>query len=174
VLLQEIRAQGFGGSYAAICRALKRFRPGDGRRLPPTAVVQPKPRPLSAHQAMWLLVRTDDQLTDLERRRRAALYAAHPAIATAAGLAQRFGRLLRERAVADLDPWLNDALGSGIAEFREFARSLRRDYAAVIAALRLPYSNAQLEGQVNRLKLVKRMAVRRVTRDAIAPAGSQE
>jgi transposase len=39
---------------------------------------------------------------------------------------------------------------------RNFAASLRRGEAAVRAALRLPWSNGQVEGQVNRLKTIKR------------------
>jgi transposase len=37
-----------------------------------------------------------------------------------------------------------------------FARGLQRDYAAVAAALEQPYSNGPTEGQVNKLKVVKR------------------
>ncbi len=43
-----------------------------------------------------------------------------------------------------------------MAEFKRFAASLRRDYGAVQAALTLVWSNGQLEGQVNRLKGIKR------------------
>jgi transposase len=42
------------------------------------------------------------------------------------------------------------------AEMRGFARSLRRDLAAVRAAFTLPWSNGQTEGHVNRLKYLKR------------------
>jgi len=112
---------------------------------------------------MWLLVRPEDQLSEHDQRRRTALQSAHPVIATAAALAQRFGRILREREVADFVPWLDDASESGIAELRDFARGLRRDQAAVTAALELPYSNAQLEGQINRLKLIKRTAYGRAS-----------
>ena len=37
-----------------------------------------------------------------------------------------------------------------------FARGLRKDHAAVAAALREPWSNGQTEGQINRLKTLKR------------------
>ena len=76
-------------------------------------------------------VRSEEQLTEHDQRRCAALQAAHPAIAAATALAQRFGRILRERAVADCVPWLDDAIDSGIAELRDFARGLRRDQAIV-------------------------------------------
>jgi transposase len=69
--------------------------------------------------------------------------------------------------VAAFDDWLQDAKASGISELRHLALSLERDYAAVKAALELPYSNAQLEGQINRLKLIKRSAYGRAKFDLL-------
>ena len=37
-----------------------------------------------------------------------------------------------------------------------FARHLRRDQDAFAAALQLPWSNGMVEGQIHRLKLIKR------------------
>jgi transposase len=62
---------------------------------------------------------------------------------------------------------------SGLAELKAFARGLEQDRAAVNAALSQEWSNGQVEGQVHRLKLLKRQMVRRVTRQSIAPAGSR-
>jgi transposase len=53
----------------------------------------------------------------------------------------------------DLDAWLTKTDQS---ELRSFAESLRKDLRAVRAALTLPWSNGQTEGQVHRLKLIKR------------------
>ena len=39
---------------------------------------------------------------------------------------------------------------------RDFARGLKREQSTVEAALTLPHSNGQTEGQINRLKLIKR------------------
>lgn len=50
-------------------------------------------------------------------------------------------------------PWLAEAQNSGL---RGFAAGLRQDEQAVRAALMLPWSSGQVEGQVSRLKLVKR------------------
>lgn len=41
-------------------------------------------------------------------------------------------------------------------ELRAVASFMRRDYAAIVAGLTLPWSQGQTEGQVTRLKLVKR------------------
>jgi len=91
-----------------------------------------------------------------ERCARQTLLDASAAIATAAELARRFSHLIRERTAAALDPWLEAATSSGVGEYKHFATSLRRDYAAVRAALETHWSNGQLEGQVNRLKGIKK------------------
>jgi transposase len=52
--------------------------------------------------------------------------------------------------------WLTAAETSALREFRDFAAGLRRDYAAVEAAVTSAWSSGQVEGQVTRLKLVKR------------------
>jgi transposase len=155
-LLEEIRSKGYRGSYSSMCRALKRYRQGDGRRAAPIPTTPRPPRALSPRQGMWLLVRPEEDLTEAERAARQALCAAHEAIATATKLTQTFGQIVRERAGAALDPWLEAAATGGVGEFKRFAASLRRDYGAVQAALALVWSNGQLEGQINRLKGIKK------------------
>ncbi len=56
---------------------------------------------------------------------------------------------------------------SDIAELKSFAQSIRRDYAAVKAAFFSPWSNGQLEAQVNRLKLTKRQTYGRAHFDLL-------
>ena len=69
---------------------------------------------------------------------------------------QAFGQIVRERQGARLDHWLKIVEQSALPELQTFAAGIRRDYAAVHAALILPYSNGLLKGHVNRLKLIKR------------------
>ncbi len=82
-------------------------------------------------------------------------------------LAQDFDRLVRERDAAALAPWLLRAEASGEAEFRAFAVGLRRDLAAVTAALTAAWSSGQVEGQVNRLKSLKRAVFGRANIDLL-------
>jgi len=51
---------------------------------------------------------------------------------------------------------LQDAASSNIREIKGFVTGLKRDQAAVEAALQYAWSNGQTEGQVNRLKNLKR------------------
>ena len=64
--------------------------------------------------------------------------------------------MVSERRPEKLDAWLDAAESSEVAEIKNFAGALRRDYEAVAAALAYEWSSGQVEGQINRLKLIKR------------------
>ena len=64
-----------------------------------------------------------------------------------------FQGMIRKRSLADLEPWLVLAQESVVASF---AAGVTKDLAAVAAAISLSWSNGQTEGQLTKLKLVKR------------------
>jgi len=162
---QELQSQGFSGSYASVRRLVQRFRPGDARRLRRTQIAPP--RPLSPRQAMWLLVRNPEQLTPDQARYREILCGLSPDIAVAYDLAQRFVAMFKQHQVEELDHWLQDAQHATVPALRHFALSLRRDYAAVRASLTFDWSSGQVEGQVNRLKVIKRIMYGRANFDLL-------
>jgi transposase len=85
-------------------------------------------------------------------------------LARARELALRFAAIVRERKIGDFGRWLDDAAES---ELRSFASGLKQDEAAVRAALELPWSNGQTEGQITRLKLIKRQMYGRAKHDLL-------
>jgi transposase len=87
-----------------------------------------------------------------------------PALAVARGLLERFHGMLRDREMNALAPWLTDSEGSLIASF---SKCIRADLAAVRAALCEPWSNGQTEGQITKLKLVKRQMYGRAKLDLL-------
>ena len=82
--------------------------------------------------------------------------AQHPDFKEAIELAQSFAFLVRDRRPEQLDPWLERAVKSQLSPFNRFAKRLREDYDAVKVGVTLPWSNGQTEGQINRLKMLKR------------------
>jgi transposase len=118
---------------------------------------------LSARQAAWLFACNPQrlrlpQVVKLDRIRRA-----EEELETAYQLAQDFRVMVTRRQHNFLDRWLTEAKGSGIAELQSLAAGIVRDFDAVRAALLLPYSNGQTEGQVNKLKSLKRQMYGRAT-----------
>ena len=83
----------------------------------------------------------------------ARLLAEAPALGDAAVIAKRLGRLLRREGGDSLDRILADAVGTPLADF---TAGLGRDRAAVQAALDTPWTTSPAEGQINRVKAIKR------------------
>jgi transposase len=75
--------------------------------------------------------------------------------------------MVRERKGERLDPWVTEASESGIDEVRRFAAGLLADEAAVRAGLTLEWSQGQVEGHVNRVKVLKRQMYGRANFDLL-------
>jgi len=120
----------------------------------------------SAHSSSWMLLQPE-KLKDEEQKMVELLCRLSPEIAHGQELALNFLSIIRERRVEELREWLIKAGGSGIAEFRRFARGLTADLSAVKAALSYEWSQGQVEGQVHRLKMIKRQMYGRAKLDLL-------
>ncbi len=174
VLLAELRDRGFTGSLRMVQRVVAGWRVEPGRRgraarragvVPASAPA--RPRPPSARQAVWLLLRPIETLEPAQRAIRERLLAATPEVGEALPVLEDFRRIVRERDHAALDGWLQAAEASMARELRAFAANLRRDLAAVQAALTHAWSSGQVEGQVTRIKLLKRAMYGRAKLDLL-------
>ena len=75
--------------------------------------------------------------------------------------------MIRERQAERFDPWLVQARDCVLPAFRNFARKIDSDYDAVRAAMTSPWSTGQVEGQINRLKMIKRQMFGRASFDLL-------
>ncbi len=176
-LLAEIRRMGYSGGRSIVAEYVTRLRRGAvvervGMGDPVDAGGDRKPGPrLSARQASWLLVRPIEELSERQKQDLDALLESCPAAGTVWSLARAFDEMVRrcrpEGQREALWGWLQDAEDSGVQELREYAAGIRRDVAAVGAALTVKYSSGQTEGQVNRLKLIKRQMYGRAGLDLL-------
>jgi len=64
--------------------------------------------------------------------------------------------IIRGRQSDPLPAWIDDAIKTDLAPLVRFTRTLNRDFDAVRNAIEMPWSNGQAEGQINRLKTLKR------------------
>jgi len=170
-LWREISAQGYAHGRGLVHEYIARLRQGErplqmGRESTraerPAAPVCYPPR-----QAVWLLLRQPQELNAVEQRDLAAMQSRCPTIVTVYRLAQGFTDMVRKRQVERLDEWLGAARESGLGELRSFAQGIERDKDAVVAGLTVSWSSGQVEGQVNRLKLVKRTMYGRAKLDLL-------
>jgi len=149
-LWRELRQQGYTGQQSRVKEFLQPWRvplpkqPSRHRKLPGARLL-----------AFWL-TKPATQRTSEEQQWVQAVTTENSEVAAAEHMAQAFRDLFRDRKADGLDPWLNNAQASGIPELQGFAAGIQRDHDAVVAGIEEVWSNGQVEGQVHRLKLLKR------------------
>ena|SRR5271165_1831244 len=100
-----------------------------------------------------LMTISRDQLSRPEAVTVAAIEDGVPLLVEAREIVAAFQAIVRRRCLDVLDPWLERARSSLVVSF---ANRVLKDKAAVAAAVTSPWSNGQTEGQITKLKLVKR------------------
>jgi transposase len=105
-----------------------------------------------------------DGLSKSETVTVAAIEGGVPLLAEAREIIAAFQAMVRRKSLADLEPWLERAQSSLVASF---ANGVIKDKAAVSAAITSPWSNGQTEGQITKLKLVKRQMYGRAKLDLL-------
>src|ERR1700677_1053443 len=165
-LFAEIRHRGYTGSFSHLARLLAPWRSGepslegDEQEEPaPVRVRTLDPmtgRVISPLTAAALCVKPRGQMTVRQVSNIDALKAASAEFTAMRRLAMQFRGLLRGGTAEGLDAWLIDARASGIYAMQRFAKTIRQDLEAVRNAISEPWSNGQTEGQINRLKTLKR------------------
>jgi transposase len=168
-LHQELTRQGYTGSIGPIRAFLAKLRPApwwSATRTKPRRKLEPKDLPqlayerkISTRSAVWLIFKRDaenETLSEEQRYQRKQLVESDPQIKQVYELVQQFRQIVREKQGDNLKSWLERAKATEIKELVSFSSGIERDEEAVEAGIRLQYSNAQLEGQVNRAKTIKK------------------
>ena len=172
-LYTELQALGYRGSIRPVVQwtLLRREQPPEGMqrsgRKPArqvelfvgaeTAPQVPagKPKLPGSQSLAWLLLEEATSLTAAKQQLVEPLKQ-DADLTMACSLAQRFLSMVRKRRPEELGPWLEAVLASGIGELVTFAVGLQRETVNVRAAVELPYSNGVAEGNVTRLKQIRR------------------
>jgi len=146
-LWRRVKVQGFRGCLRVVAEWAARRRKAD------KADAGALTRTPSARTIARLMTNGRDRLSRAETVTVAAIEAGVPLLVEARDIIAQFQAIIRKRSPPDLDPWLARAKSSLVASF---ANGATKDKAAVTAAISLPWSNGQTEGQITKLKLVKR------------------
>ena len=184
-LWREIRERGYPGTSRQVHRfvAERRTKPTrSGRKPRGEIMLTPEPSAAepslpSARQLAWLLVQPISALDAAAAAVVVRVERDAPASAVA-NLARHFTALVRASgvgrtateggdAVAKFGAWIASAKACSAPAIVTFASGLDRDVTAVRAALTEPWSSGQAEGQINRLKLIKRQSYGRAGLDLL-------
>jgi transposase len=115
----------------------------------------------------WWVLRPNQHLRESSKQELADFLEANPALAKGYYLKESFQRILAEHDVEAFDTWLQEAVESGVKPFEALAKSFRQDYEAIKLALTMPWSTGQCEGQICRVKLIKRLGYGRAKLDLL-------
>jgi transposase len=157
-LWSRLRAQGFHGSARVVAEWATR------RRRAEKATDQQLQKVPSARTIARLRTTARDPLSRADSVTIAAIEAGVPNLVEARMLIDRFHAMIRKKSEADLDPWIVEASPTLIASF---ASGVTKDKAAIRAAITELWSNGQVEGQITKLKLVKRQMYGRAKIDLL-------
>ena len=158
-LYGEISAKGYKGSKGMVGRWLQARRLLDGEDPVVAATSLPITDTSSAISSSlklaWLMVLPETKLTERDPAMLKHILQ-DDVVAQCHRLIHRFRKALHDRDPAEFDQWLQTAEKSSLKQIRSFAKSLRDDYAFIRAAFTSPWSNGHTEGQITRLKFIKR------------------
>ena len=157
-LWRQLKRQSFRGSLRVVAEWATRRRRAD------KADIDAISRTPSARTIARLMTVGRDGLSKSETVVVAAIERGAPSLVQAREVIAAFQAMVRRRLLVDLDPWLQRALTSLVAPF---ANGIIKDKAAVSAAISSSWSNGQTEGQITKLKLVKRQMYGRAKLDLL-------
>ena len=109
----------------------------------------------SAGTLSVMLQKDPGVLTTEDKKFMEQLYDKYPVVKETAQQVKQFKKLFQDKAEGSLQRWL-DNITESQSGIKAFAKGIRSDFQAVNNAVISPYSNGQVEGQVNRLKNIKR------------------
>lgn len=160
VLFEEIKGQGFLGSVSAVRRFVQKWRSSLEKVDFLTSRKCYSPR----RTAKMLLIESE-QKTNKEYLEK--LCQLNPKISELQKLGVEFRKIIREQRIELFDDWLEKVEKSDLPELKNWTNNLLTDEKAVRSAISSKWSNGQTEGQVNRLKTIKRQMYGRANFDLL-------
>jgi transposase len=115
----------------------------------------------------WLLLHKPEELNAQDAAYRQALFGLSPPLSSLSALGQDFVRLIRERQSEALLPWLERAKGCPYEELQRFAEAAGERVTGGSSRPHRTLEYRQVEGQITRLKLLKRQMYGRANLDLL-------
>jgi transposase len=150
-LYRELRIRGYKGCRSMVGQLVSRWRK-TGRRPPKTNA----PERVAPKHAAILVARRSDDLTQEQQSLLDRLTANCPDVIRLRAIALEFREALAGDDGAVLHKWIAKVKHCEFGPLVRFGYGLQKDLAAVMAAVTSKWSNGQVEGQINRLKAIKR------------------
>jgi transposase len=159
-LYSEIRAQGFSGGVQIVRRYVRRFRTTP-------AASAARPTQLKVRQVTTWIMQKPTSLEADEQESLQRVLDRCPELNALAGHVRAFAEMMRDLRGDRLVQWMDSVQADDLPDLHSFAMGVRRDQDAVVAGLTMRWSSGQVEGHVNRLKMLKRQMFGRAKFDLL-------
>jgi transposase len=164
VLYTELVERGWSGGLRTVQRYLRRFRDPNctPRPAPPVPV-----KATSRRVTGWIMTHPE-HLSAGDQVRLKQILARCPELEATARHVTAFATMMIQRTGTEqLPAWLDAVAADDLPALHRLVASLRRDHAAVTNGLTLDYSSGQVEGTINRIKMIKRQMFGRANFDLL-------
>ena len=149
MLHAELRDRGYRGSYGTVKRYVRPFRALGAT--PPAA-----PKPPTTREVSRLILTDPGNLDQDDKTLLSEIRDRCPDLNTIATSVTEFAKMLTQLNGDRLDGWIATAQATGSPDLSSFAKGLLSDYDAVRKGLTLAWNSGVVEGNVNRVKMIKR------------------
>jgi transposase len=160
-LFREIKQQGYSGGELAVQRYLRRFRRGRGH------APDPGPKPPSVRQVTSWIMTHPDHLDPRDTAKLRDVRNSDRDLNRLVKHVRSFAIMMTGRHGDRLEEWITTVEHDTLTPLAGFARNLRRDLDAVRNGLTLEHSSGPVEGNINRLKMIKRQMFGRAGLDLL-------
>lgn len=149
-LFREIQQRGYPGGELAVQRYLRTFRKGRGH------APDPGPKPPTVRQVTTWIMTHPDRVDSRDAVKLRDIRNRDENMNRLVKHVRAFAMMMTGRHGDRLEDWITAAENDTLAPLAGFARNLRRDIDAIRNGLTLPHSSGPVEGNINRLKMIKR------------------
>lgn len=149
-LYQEIREKGYTGKRSMVAKFVSSWRHTGKPKLPDA------PQRIAPKHAAILATRAIDQMTKEQQKLFHRIGACCPDALVLRSYALEFRKARASCEAWRMMAWADSARYSRFGPLVRFAYGLQKDVSAIIAAVETSWSTGQVEGQINRLKMIKR------------------
>jgi transposase len=166
-LWSELRQMGYPEGYSTLSEALAYYGIRIGKKARNPKTPQHSGSFFKPSNAAMLFLTSENRLTATQKKLIDKLCKSSCGLEHALVLVRDFRNLMENKLGNQLQGWIENVLHSGISEMATFANGLLRDYQSIKNAISLPWSDGPVEGNVNKLKTIKRQMYGRASFDLL-------
>lgn len=152
----ELKQKGYSGAYSTLSEALTYYDIRVGKKARQTKLPQHAGSFFKPSAAAMAFLAPESKLSNTQKKLISRLCQSSAELKRTMALVKKFRSLIETKAGNELNTWITEAKHSLIAELKGFATGLLSDLQSIENAINLHWSNGPVEGNVNKLKTIKR------------------